>query len=109
MAKVGTLRNIITLISFLFLISCQQRNDDPVYGQWKVQSVSSDAAYISDVSNQNFSLNVKQLSPDGSSVQVSDASGEADEAAVRYKNGNNMIVEYHDPQTGERVLVEMKK
>jgi hypothetical protein len=60
-----------------------------------------------DLSDQNYSLNVNQGSP--GSINVSDASGNMDEADVKYRSGNQMIVEYHDPQTGERVLVQMEK
>jgi hypothetical protein len=108
MAKVGTLRNIIALFSFIFLLSCKNEHDDFVNGQWQVQSVSSDNSYIPDMGNQNYSLNVSETG-NGSSVNVSDRSGEMDEAAIRYKSGDHMIVEYTNPQTGEKVLVQMKK
>ena len=110
MNKIHTLRNITALICMIIFSSCHPNKErDDVFGQWQVQAVSSQTAYNTNMDDQNFSLNVNQLSKDGSIVNVADENGGQDEAAVRFKSGNNMIVEYKDPQTGEKVLMQMKR
>ena len=110
MNKIFTLRNVITLFSMIIFASCQSNKDEEyVNGQWQVQAISSQTAYNTNMADQNVSLNVNESSSDGSTVNVSDDNGAQDQAEVRFKSGDKMIVEYKDPQTGEKVLMQMKK
>ncbi|MDB5228371.1 MAG: hypothetical protein JWN78_2564 [Bacteroidota bacterium] len=110
MNKLRTLRNIIAFFSMIIFTSCHSnKENDYVNGQWQVKAVSSPTAFNTNMDDQNYSINVNQISQDGSTVNVSDENGGQDEAAVRFKSGNNMIVEYKDPQTGEKVLMQMKR
>src|SRR4051794_14868581 len=109
MSKVMTLRNIIACCCAAILIGCKNENEDFVYGQWQVQSLSSTNSYVSNMADQNYSLNINESSADGSVISVSDGNGLTQDASIKYKSGDNMIVEYSDPQTGQKMLVQMKK
>ena len=109
MKKVFTLRNIIACFCIVTFMSCKNEKDDAIYGQWQVQSLASSNSYVPNVEDQNYSLRIDQTSQDGSSVRVSDENGIQQDASVKYKSGDNMIVEYRDAQTGEKMLVQVKK